>query len=115
MTELKQSLEENVILMIVSNQDKINLLRQVLVRVSRDVTLVRIAKHRIKENAYAGGLDQDASMPEVAPPDACSFVLAIRRRLVPRQKRFQESIVFVSHSQCSLDRAEAIRLALKPE
>ena len=65
--QLQQGLEENMVLVVMRDQHVIDHLRQIQVGIPRDVALVGIAQHRIKQHVYAAGFNQNACMPEVTP------------------------------------------------
>src|SRR5438874_2262368 len=98
-----------MVLVVVRDQDVVDLLRQVLVRVARDVAFVRVTQHRIKKNAHPGRLDQDAGMPEVAPPDAGSIVVLVRWRRIGRQEGREAVLMLLPEAEYFLDLAEAAR------
>src|SRR5205823_143569 len=68
------------VLLVVSNQDIIDVVGQISEGISRQIRLVCIADHRIKEQLHSRCLHQDAGMPEISPPGSLTLVGLIRHR-----------------------------------
>ena len=94
--QLQQRLEQNVVLMIVSDERIVDHIGKVLVGIARDVTLVGVAEDRIEENAHPSRLNQNAGVTEVAPTRSIAFVFRIWFRLLGSEKRPEQLFVFAA-------------------
>src|ERR1051325_10291227 len=79
-----------MILMVMSEQDVVNRLGQVLIGIPRDAGLVCIAQHGIEKHADAIGLNENASVTKVTPSDSFSLERRISWRRVCCEKRCQK-------------------------
>ena len=102
-TKLQQSLKQNVILVIMSDQDVVDDLGKVLVSITGDIALIGIAKNGVKKHANVTGFEQDASMTKVAPTSAFAIIAAVRLRLFGSEKRPQSQLIVVRQRESVAD------------
>src|SRR5215469_14716907 len=82
--------------MVVSDERIVDHIREVLVGVARDVTLVGVAEHRIEKNAYTAGFNQNAGMTKVAPACSIAIVFRIWLWLLSSEERAEQLFVFAA-------------------
>ncbi len=80
MPQLQQRLKHAVVLVIVSDQDIIDVGRQILVSVARYTVAMVIADDRVSQDIDIFRLDQNTSVTKITNPDRVAVVSCGRRR-----------------------------------
>ena len=78
--QLQDSLKQNVVLMIMGDEGIIDHLRQIGIRVARNLSLVDIAEHGIQQNGRGRRLHKNAGVAEIAPAGGGPFISLVARR-----------------------------------
>src|ERR1051325_10635466 len=76
---LKQCLEKNMILMIMSDQYIVDGIGQIVVCIPRNLALIRIAEHRIEQHADPLSFNENTGVSKVTPPNSRPRIRYVHR------------------------------------
>src|SRR5579872_3096 len=92
--KLEQGFEKDVVRMAVCNQHVVNMIGQIEICESRDIALIGVTQHRIKQYGNPLRLDENARMPKITPAHSRPCVVAVSGRRLFGKETTDQSFAF---------------------